>query len=57
VVFTQDEDFLRLHATGTPHAGIVFAVQHSPVGGIVRGLLVIHAVFSPQEMVGHVEFL
>ena len=57
VMFTQDEDFLRLHAAGIPHAGIAFAVQHSPVGGIVRGLLLIHSVYSPQEMLGQVEFL
>jgi predicted nuclease of predicted toxin-antitoxin system len=25
VVFTQDTDFLRLHAAGVPHAGIVYA--------------------------------
>ena len=25
VIFTQDEDFLRLHAAGTDHAGIVYA--------------------------------
>jgi predicted nuclease of predicted toxin-antitoxin system len=27
VVFTQDADFLRLHAEGIPHAGIVYAHQ------------------------------
>jgi hypothetical protein len=57
VPFTQDEDFLCLHAAGTTHAGIAFAVQHTPVGEIVRGLQLIHDVLSPQEMVGRVEFL
>jgi predicted nuclease of predicted toxin-antitoxin system len=27
VVFTQDQDFLRLHAAGRPHAGIAFCHQ------------------------------
>ena len=25
VIFTQDADFLRLHAEGKPHSGIVYA--------------------------------
>jgi hypothetical protein len=57
VLFTQDADYLRLHAAGTSHAGIVFAVQHSPVGSIVRGLVLVYEVFLPREMVGQVEFL
>ncbi len=27
VIFTQDDDFLRLHATGSEHSGIVYAHQ------------------------------
>ena len=27
VIFTQDDDFLRLHAAGVEHAGIVYASQ------------------------------
>lgn len=57
VVFTQDADFLRLHAVGTPHCGIVYAPQHTPVGTIVRGLMLIHDVLTPEDMRGHVEFL
>ncbi|MEL6771167.1 MAG: DUF5615 family PIN-like protein [Bacteroidota bacterium] len=57
VVFTQDDDFLRLASTGTAHSGIVYARQGTPVGDIVRGLVLIHAVLEPAEMVGHIEFL
>jgi hypothetical protein len=57
VLFTQDEDFLRFHAVGRSHAGIVFAAQHTPVGAIVRGLMLIYSVLSPQEMTDHVEFI
>lgn len=32
VIFTQDDDFLRLHAQGLRHSGIVCAPQHTPVG-------------------------
>ncbi len=57
VLFTQDTDFLRLHDEGVPHAGIVYAAQRAPVGRMLRGLMLIHDVLTPQEMRGHVEFL
>jgi hypothetical protein len=57
VIFTQDVDFLRLHAAGRPHAGIVYAPQGTPIGAIVRGLMLVRDVLSAEEMAGHVEFL
>jgi uncharacterized protein with PIN domain len=57
VVFTQDDDFLRLHAQGHKHAGIVYASQHTPVGSIVSGLMLVYQVLAPEEMYYHVEFL
>jgi predicted nuclease of predicted toxin-antitoxin system len=39
VIFTQDDDFLRLHAAGAEHAGIACAAQQTPVGEIIRGLI------------------
>ena len=57
VIFTQDADFLRLHALGTTHAGIIYAPQHTPIGSIVRSLMLIYEVLPPEEMVNHVEFL
>ncbi|MGH2614505.1 MAG: DUF5615 family PIN-like protein, partial [Thermomicrobiales bacterium] len=47
VIFTQDADFLRLHATGRPHGGIVYASQQTPIGTIIRGLMLIHDVLTP----------
>lgn len=42
VFFTQDADFLRLHAAGTTHAGIVYAHQQRvSVGEIIHGLMLI----------------
>jgi uncharacterized protein with PIN domain len=57
VVFTQDEDFLAEHQRGTPHAGMVYAHQQTSIGVIVRGLLLIHGVFTPDDMRGHLEYL
>ena len=57
VVFTQDDDFLRLAAADTSHAGVVYATQERPVGEIIRGLMLIHEVLEAEEMAGRVEFL
>ena len=57
VIFTQDTDFLGLHAAGRPHRGIVYAPQQTPIGTIVRGLMLVHDVMSPEDMANHVEFI
>jgi predicted nuclease of predicted toxin-antitoxin system len=57
VVVTQDADFLRLAEQGHPHAGIVYAAQQTPIGTIMRGLLLIQNVLSAEDMVGNIEFL
>jgi hypothetical protein len=57
VVFTQDDDFLRMHAAGTAHAGIVYAPQRTSIGEIVRGLMLIYQILDVDDMQGHVEFL
>lgn len=35
VLFTQDADFLRLHAAGMRHTGIIYAHQQTPIGTII----------------------
>ena len=57
VILTQDTDFLRLHAAGNPHPGIVYAGSHLTVGEVIRGLMLIHDLLTPEEMANHVEFL
>ncbi|MFN8453831.1 MAG: DUF5615 family PIN-like protein [Anaerolineae bacterium] len=57
VIFTQDDDFLRLHATGINHSGIVYAHQRTPVGEVIRGLMLIYQVLDITDMERHVEFL
>jgi len=57
VLFTQDGDFLRLHAADVQHAGIAYAPPDASVGDVIRGLMLIHQVLDAEEMFGHVEFL
>ncbi|MFN2165510.1 MAG: DUF5615 family PIN-like protein [Anaerolineae bacterium] len=57
VIFTQDDDFLRHHAQGMPHNGIVYARQQTPIGDLIRGLMLIYHVLTPEDIQNHVEFL
>lgn len=57
VLFSQDEDFMRLHPTGVEHAGIAYAPQGATVGEIIRGLMLIYHVLESGDMTGHVEYL
>ncbi len=56
VIFTQDEDFLRL-AAEMPHAGIVYAPQMAPTRPLISGLMLIWQVLDAEEMQNHVEYL
>lgn len=57
VIFTQDADFLRLHATGKKHAGIVYTPQGTSVNKIIFGLMLIYQALDPLEMENHIEYL
>ena len=58
VLVTQDDDFLQLHAQGMAHAGIAYCQQQSmSIGEMLRRLILIHDLLSPEELVGRVEFL
>jgi len=57
VLFTQDADYLRLHASGTSHAGITYATQQASTGEIIYGLMLIHQVLDSEDMVNHIEYL
>ena len=56
-VFTQDDDFLCLAACGEPHAGIVYAPQHTSIRAMIQGLTLIHSVLDAEEIAGQIEFL
>lgn len=59
VIFTLDSDFVQLHAAGRSHAGIVYIPQQRRVsiGTMINSLCLVHDVLTPEEMIGHVEFL
>lgn len=57
VIFTQDMDFLRLHAAGISHRGVVYVPQQTLIGYMVRGLMTVYDILNPEDMVDHVEFL
>jgi predicted nuclease of predicted toxin-antitoxin system len=57
VIFTQDDDFLRHHRAGVPHAGIVYSEQGSQsIGEIVRFLKLMNDCLDAEDMIGEVEY-
>ena len=57
VIITQDVDFLRMHASGLKHAGIVYVPQGTPIGDFIRGITLIYQVLDSEAMKNTVEFL
>jgi predicted nuclease of predicted toxin-antitoxin system len=58
VIFTHDADLLRIASKGAEHSGIVYCAKDvRSLGEIIRGLVLIHQILTPQEMQGHVEYL
>ena len=58
VVVTHDADFLRYASRSSDHPGIVFCrMGERTIGEIIRGLLLIYEVLTPEEMADHVEYL
>ena len=57
MIITQDADFLRLHAAGIEHAGIVYVAPEKGIGDMIRGALLIAEVLDLTAMRNHVEFL
>lgn len=58
VLVTHDDDFLRLHALGSQHAGIAYAHQKRlTIGQTVLALVAMHRRQSAESIAGSVEFL
>jgi uncharacterized protein with PIN domain len=57
VLFTNDDDFLRLHSEGVEHAGIAYTHQRTSIGHVVRTLTLIHEILPAEDMINRVEFL
>lgn len=58
VIFTEDDDFLRLASQGAEHAGLVYCHQNSrSIGQVVRALELVWEVYEPAEMANRIEFI
>ncbi len=58
VLFTRDEDFLRIAATGVPHAGIAYChARKAEVGYVVRRLAQLWERMEPEQMAGWIVYL
>jgi hypothetical protein len=50
--------FSGLHARGVTHSGIAYCQQQSKsIGEMLRRVVLIHDLLSPEEIAGRVEFL
>ena len=58
VLVTSDADFLRFASTNKDHPGIVYCTNvGAPIGRIVRHLILVYEILSPEEITGRVEYL
>ena len=58
VLCTHDTDFLRLHAQGLEHTGIVFSPHYkASVGYLVKGLRDLHHTYRAEDMHNQVVYL
>ncbi len=58
VIVTHDTDFFRLAIGSSEHWGIVFSQKGTrSIGEIIRSLILIHEVFTPEDMKNAVEYL
>ena len=58
VIVTHDDDFLRMASKDQEHPGIAYChLEARTIGEIIRSLILIYEVLSPEEMKGHIEYL
>lgn len=58
VIFTQDEDFLIIASRTSDYPGIAYCKQGTrSIGQIIESLVLIYEVYTPEEMIGRIEFL
>lgn len=55
VMVTQDADYLNLHAERQQHSGIAYFQQGRSIGYIVSHLLLLHSMYSAEDMQGRLE--
>jgi predicted nuclease of predicted toxin-antitoxin system len=57
-IVTHDTDFLRLASQSSAHWGVAFCQKNArSLGEIIRSLVLIYEVLSPDEMRGWIEYL
>lgn len=58
VLCTHDADFLQIASSGFHHSGIVFGQQDIHyIGEWVSWLTLMHAVYTPEEMINRIEYM
>jgi predicted nuclease of predicted toxin-antitoxin system len=57
VIFTNDADFLRLHAKGVSHGGIVYCHQQTSISEMIQGLVLIFQAIEPNQMINQLEYI
>ena len=58
VIVTHDADFLRLAKADNDHPGVAYCHQQArTIGEVIDLLILLHAVYSPDQMRGRVEYL
>jgi len=58
VIVTHDPDFLRYASQSSDHPGIAYChMSTRSAGEIIRSLILICEVLTPEEMTSHVEYL
>lgn len=57
IVVTYDNDFLKLHQQGLPHAGIAFSSKPKSIGEMISILLLMHDVLTSDDMENSIEFI
>ncbi len=58
VMVTHDDDFLIMARDTTDYPGIVYCPPNSrSIGEIIRSLILIYEVYTPEEMSGRIEYI
>jgi predicted nuclease of predicted toxin-antitoxin system len=58
VVVTHDADFLRYASQSSDHPGIAYChMSARSMAEIIRSLILMYEVLTPEEIAGHVEYL
>lgn len=58
IVFTHDDDFLRLHRQGVSHGGIIYCSQRKySLGQLIDELLTVHGGAFAEEFMNEVFYL